>query len=249
MKFHLGVVARYPVTWIAALVVVLIEWQIFTWFDPPLPIAIALVVLGVLSLAAWPIVMLASGKTDQLRYTPDELVGDEPIDPDTLKAELLALDHERGVHQIDMLRSKTDNLATILGQRLEAGELTFSRYLATAERVYAAALGNLQQVAIMLRSISAIDPDYIETRMKELENGGVVAMTEVATLRSRLKLLTDQKVKIDELMSENEVALTTLDRTTAALADAKIGAKALDAKSAMTDLEELAARAGRYAED
>ena len=56
-----------------------------------------------------------------------------------------------------------------------------------------------------------------------------------------------QRRRIAQLLAQNESALTALDRTTTALADAPIGKKPADADAAMAELEALADRAGEYA--
>ena len=59
-----------------------------------------------------------------------------------------------------MPREKYDNLAEILREKLNAGELTYSRYVAMAEQVFLSGLDFLKEAAMSLKSISKIDPDY-----------------------------------------------------------------------------------------
>lgn len=49
--------------------------------------------------------------------------------------------------------------------------------------------------------------------------------------------------RIERLLAQNEAALTTLDRTTSALADVPVGQRPEDADDAMAALEDLADRA------
>ncbi len=65
----------------------------------------------------------------------------------------------------------------------------------------------------------------------------------------RLSLYDEQKARVAGLLAQNEAALTVLDRTAAAIAQAKTGEgwASLDAKTAIEELEALAKRAGRYA--
>jgi hypothetical protein len=49
------------------------------------------------------------------------------------------------------------------------------------------------------------------------------------------------------LLAQNESALTALNRTATALADVPIGKRPEDADAAMEALDELAARASKYA--
>ena len=80
-----------------------------------------------------------------------------------------ALGFKEGVEQVRMLRQKYQNLAEVLRRRLDAGELTYRRYLGMAEGVYLASVENLQDVAISLRSISTIDPAALRLKIEDLK--------------------------------------------------------------------------------
>jgi hypothetical protein len=136
----------------------------------------------------------------------------------------------------------------VLNRRLDAGELTYARYLTTAQQVYLSALDNLHEIAISLRSISTIDRDYIEARLAELHSqSSDSAQSERASIEGRLELLTSQEEKVARLLAQNESGMTAMDRTATALADAPIGRTPEDAEAAMAALEELAQRAMKYA--
>jgi hypothetical protein len=141
-------------------------------------------------------------------------------------------------------------LINVLTRRLDAGELTFGRYLSTSQQVFTSGLDNLHEVALAYESISTIDETYIDRRLTELagDDSDVEAATrERDTLERRRELRTTQRRKIAQLLAQNESALTALDRTTTALADVPIGKKPEDADAAMVALEELADRAAKYA--
>ena len=138
----------------------------------------------------------------------------------------------------------------MLGSRLDAGELTYARYLTTAQAVYESTLENLHEVAVAQRSISAIDGEYIELRLAELAADTDISEAderERASLEGRRSLRLSQEQKVADLLAENEAAMTLLDRTATSLADAPIGRTPEEAKAAMAALEELADRASRYA--
>ena len=58
---------------------------------------------------------------------------------------------------------------------------------------------------------------------------------------------TYQRRRIAQFLAQNEAAMTSLDRTTTALADVPIGKRPEDTDAAMAALEELADRASKYA--
>jgi len=177
----------------------------------------------------------------------------EEIDPQeiaTLRTELGALTDTQPTEQLDALLQKRQSLINVLQRRLDAGELTYARYLATSQQVFSSALDNLHEVAVAYESISTIDETYIDRRLTELatdDSDVHAAERERATLERRRELRGTQRRKIAQLLAQNESALTALDRTTTALADVPIGKKPEDADAAMAALEELADRTGDYA--
>jgi hypothetical protein len=241
-------VIKYPATWLAIALVVVAVWAILAWFQPPTVLAVIVVVLGVIAVAVWPVAMSATGTLTRLQFEVPKLSDVDATELAALEKELEALDDERPVHQLRAMRDKRNNLIDVLNRRLDAGELTYARYLTTAQQVYLSALDNLHEIAISLRSISTIDRDYIETRLAELHSqSSDSAQSERASIEGRLELLTSQEDKVARLLAQNESGMTAMDRTATALADAPIGRTPEDAEAAMGALEELAQRAMKYA--
>jgi hypothetical protein len=241
-------VVQYPATWLAIALVVVAVWAILAWFQPPTVMAVIVVVLGVIAVAVWPVAMSATGTLTRLQFEVPKLSDVDANGLAALEQELEALDDERPVHQLRAMRDKRNNLIDVLNRRLDAGELTYARYLTTAQQVYLSALDNLHEIAISLRSISTIDRDYIETRLAELHSqSSDSAQSERASIEGRLELLTSQEDKVARLLAQNESGMTAMDRTATALADAPIGRTPEDAEAAMAALEELAQRAMKYA--
>jgi len=160
------------------------------------------------------------------------------------------LGFKEGIDQVKMLRQKYQNLAEVLKRRLDSGELTHKRYLSIAESVYLASVENLQDVSISLRSISTIDPEALNLRLQDLkaEKGFAVPET-ISAIEDRRRLYEEQRQQIAKLLGQTESAMTTLDIAAAALARTRISKGLTDSsiEDAMKDLEELAARTGKYA--
>jgi hypothetical protein len=240
-------VVKYPATWLALALVVGAVWAILVWFQPPTVIAVIVVVLGVIAVAVWPLAMSATGTLTRLQVEIPKLKDVDAAELSALQRELEALDDERPIHQLRAMRDKRNNLVDVLNRRLDAGELTYARYLTTAQQVYLSALDNLHEIAISLRSISTIDRPYIETRLADLHSrSSDSAQSERASIEGRLELLTSQEDKVARLLAQNESGMTAMDRTATALADAPIGRTPEDAEAAMEALEELAQRAMKY---
>jgi hypothetical protein len=243
-------VATYPPTWLAAAILGAAVWLVLEVIDPPTFMVIVLGALAVGAVVAWPFTMSATGTLAKLQF---EIPRVEEIDPQeiaTLRAELGALADTQPTEQLDALLQKRQSLINVLQRRLDAGELTYARYLATSQQVFSSALDNLHEVAVASESISTIDETYIDRRLIELasdDSDAESAERERSTLERRRELRGTQRRKIAQLLAQNESALTALDRTTTALADVPIGKKPEDADAAMAALEELADRTGDYA--
>lgn len=251
MKSWWRAVLAYPPTWVAIVAVLLAEWAILVWFQPPGLLAGILISLGAIAIIVWPITMSATGTLSKLQFEVPKLSEVDPMEMANLEQDLDALEDARPAHQLRAIQEKRDNLTEVLNRRLDEGELTYARYLTTAQQVYLSAVENLREVAIALQSISAIDEDYIDTRLEALSEGvnGEAAERERSSLEGRKALRRSQEDKVAELLGQNESAMTAMDRTATALADAPIGRAPEDAEAAMSALEELAQRAAKYATD
>jgi hypothetical protein len=223
---------------------------VLTIIDPSGVFVAILIVLALLAIIAWPFTMSASGTLAKLQF---EVPRVEEVDQEeiaALRAQLEPLDDSQPTEQLDALLQKRQSLINVLQRRLDAGELTYARYLSTSQQVFSSALGNLHEVAVANESISTINETYIDRRLAELaddDSDVESAERERATLERRREMRTSQRRRIAQLLAQNESALTALDRTTTALADVPIGKKPEDAEAAMAALEELADRAVKYA--
>jgi hypothetical protein len=243
-------VLSYPPTWIAAVVLGATVWLVLSVLDPPGIFVVILLMLALVAAVAWPFTMSATGTLAKLQFEVPRVEEIDPAEIATLRAELTALADTQPIEQLDALLQKRQSLINVLQRRLDAGELTYARYLSTSQQVFGSALDNLHEVAVASESISTINETYIDRRLAELagdDSDVESAERERATLERRRELRTSQRRKIAQLLAQNESAMTALDRTTTALADVPIGKKPEDADAAMAALEELADRAAKYA--
>ena len=242
----------YPLSWMALLTIIAIEWAIFDWFDPSMLMQLAALGLGLVLLLVWPILFSRSETLLQLDIQALNQVKPKALEAlALLESDLKNLGSTQGLQQLAMLQQKLDSLTEVLNHRLSAGEMTYGRYLGTAEQVYLAAIDNLMDITVALKSVSTINSDYIVKRLEELGNLAETSdetEREVETLEKRLSLLSQQTKRVAELFSQNESAMTALDNTATALADTKTGKgeASMDAEAAMVELEILANRASKY---
>lgn len=163
-----------------------------------------------------------------------------------LEDELSSLGEHRGVLQIDKFKHKYQNLTTILGKRLNKNELTYMRYLTIAEQVFLGGIDNLENICLVLRSISTIDADNIEWQLKNAREQDNQELQD--TLNQRLQLRREQLDRADSLLAQNDKALTQLDHVTTKLANTKTeaGHAVMDIDDAMSELSNLIKRSDKY---
>jgi len=248
MKSWWRAVGTYPPSWIAVGAVVVSVGLILALLQPPALLAAAVIVIGIVAIVVWPLLLSGTGTLRQLQFKAESLPEVSELELRMLGDELERLDDPRPAYQLQAIKEKRDNLTAMLGRRLQTGELTYSRYQSTAQQVYLAVISNLREVAVAMGSISTIDPDYIDARLATLRGeSNESTQAEISSLEDRRALATTQQAKVTYLLAQNESAMTLLDRTSTALADAPIGLAPQDAEAAMEALEELADRASRYA--
>ena len=166
---------------------------------------------------------------------------------------------EQGEAQFSQVQVKFEAFTKLLAKKLDPGEMTFNRYLGTAEQLYLAVMDNLRDIVNLLKSVDAIDIDYIAERFKALEKIMAAARKrgeephqadsdEVATLNKSKELYSKNLELVNVLLTKNEEALTQLDEVTAAIArEMRTTAEAkVDMETARKQLEELARRARDY---
>lgn len=248
----LAALVTYPPSWLALAVCGGALWLFFAWFSPGLVMSAAAIGVALVLLLAWPVFALRDRDfLDRLVRPPGEESDAAAERMRKLETELHRLGAEQGLEQLRLLRQKLGKLTEVLRHRLDEGEVTYGRYLATAEQVYLAALDNLQEVVIALTSLSGMDAAYLDKRVVEIERDGVTdkERAELETIYQRRALMLQQRDKVENLLGENERALTVLDNTSAALAGTRTrsGQATVSADEAIRELEALAGRAGRYA--
>lgn len=236
----------YPPTWAAGALLAVLAAGFVVTFEPPTLMIGALIVVVVLAAVGWPLVMSMTGTLSGRQFAVHEAETDDRMATASLATELSGIADSQPLEQLIALGQKRAALIKVLDRRLDRSELTYSRYVSTSEQVYRSALDNLREVAVAIDSLGSIDTGYIKRRIAELDRAGgdtESAQRERDSLAQRTQLRDDQMARIERLLAQNEAALTTLDRTTSALADVPVGQRPEDADAAMAALADLADRA------
>ena len=95
MKSWWRAVLAYPPTWVAIVAVLLAEWAILSWFQPPALLAGILIALGAIAIIVWPITMSATGTLSKLQFEVPKLSEVDPLEMANLEQDLDALEDTR----------------------------------------------------------------------------------------------------------------------------------------------------------
>lgn len=157
----------------------------------------------------------------------------------------------QALQQFGLIQKSFTNFRQILSDKLDPREITFNRFLMTAEQVNLAVVDNLQSIATRLKSIGGIDADYIRNRLAllaKLKSRERADEDETTTLMARQELRAEQMSKVNSLLTYNEEALTQLARANAAVIEmqGKGGHSSMELNEATKELEEIAKRAKSF---
>ena len=151
----------------------------------------------------------------------------------------------QGLAQYEKVARTLQSIKTVLDMKLNVNELTFHRFLGTAEQAYLSILDNLKDVVARLRSLDSIDTQYISSRvreLKEVENQTRADKDEMNALRERYELWKAQLEDVSILLTRNEEALTAMEHISARVAqwDTDEQFAASDMETVIDDLRDLA---------
>jgi len=158
---------------------------------------------------------------------------------------------EQAVKQFEKMKSRFSSFKKLLADKYDSRELTYARFLGTAEQLYLSTLDNLTNIANSLESVSTIDIDYLEERFKHLNSLQAPQQAdkrEIETLKKRQNLRKQQLEKVNELLTLNEESMTQIDLSMATISETKtkLGRASMDMETARVELQELIRRTEKY---
>lgn len=111
-----------------------------------------------------------------------------------LRQEFHSLDMQDGSQQLGLFEKKFSTFNHVLNRKLDATEMTFNRYLATAEQVYLNGLDNLEKAALALQSVAGIDVTLLNDKLKRLADSQDEQTQQTRSeLQARLALYREQQ--------------------------------------------------------
>jgi len=158
---------------------------------------------------------------------------------------------KQGIRQFGIIQENLASIQELLGLKLNQKELTFGRFLGSAEQVSLSVLDNLKDIVSLLKSAAAIKPDYIQDRLNALSKRNPRTEEDIKqqeALKERLQLRESQLQKINTLLTQNEEAMTEMGKISAAVAEWQTDRDFadIDFESAITRLHDLAKLAHEY---
>lgn len=245
------VALRDPVSWAAFGAAALFAAALLWWFPVGLLGALPPILLALIASFVWLIVFARSGgyarilnadRTARTHAAAQRL--HERIA--ALSQRFDALGHSAGREQLTTLDQKFASALEVIEARLDAGEMARGRYLDVAEQVYLAAIDNLSEAEIALRSVNAVDPQKARAQIADLVSDEAHDAAE--QVAKRVALHERQWERVRALMAENERAMTALLEAATLLAETRTaqGGARVSADRAIAELEALAAASSRH---
>ncbi len=167
-----------------------------------------------------------------------------------LRENLVGLLNNKPSDQIEELKEKFENLVAVLSSKFNENEITYKRYLGIAYEVYLSAIDNLNNISLSYQGISDINKKTLKNRMQKLNIENRLELQEKQTLEKRLGIYEQEINHINELLLENEKAMTQIDETTIAISkiNTEEGKGALDMENSMKELVELTKSTHKYSQ-
>jgi hypothetical protein len=153
--------------------------------------------------------------------------------------------------QFKMISTSFETIRSTLSDKLKTTEVTYGRYISSAEQVYLAVLDNAVTIASILKTLNQVDTAYIQERLNALQmlsNPDEADRQEHQTILERSQLYEAQISKVNALITKNEIAITEMGKMSVALADLRTarGQASVDLESAIGEMEQLAKRVQTY---
>lgn len=150
------------------------------------------------------------------------------------------LKSEKASGQLHRFEVKYLHFKDVISGQLSESSLAYQRLVGGFDQLYLMATNSIEKVLSYEKNIGAIDVEFSEKQLKILEDKAVLQeyeKSEMQSIRERLNILNDYKHKINEIISNNEVALTKMDTTQASLTGLQ---KPENMRSALQELQTLA---------
>jgi hypothetical protein len=132
----------------------------------------------------------------------------------------------RGVKQLQELEAEFDSLVNLLRQKLDQKEITYQRYYTMSQGVFLAGIDNLRKVLEALLSVDQVDVSGLEREIRTLKSPNCSERKKVGrieALQARIDNVKKQQDAAEDLLDENEQAITQLNTAGTEIAEMDAG--------------------------
>lgn len=186
---------------------------------------IFLIILGIFGFGSisWVHQVFIAGEKFKKKYTQELRAIIEKYTEEkraNLKADLETYRNTHAIKQIELFEHKFQTLIDILKTKFEPSQLTYERYYTIAQEVYLSGIDNLASILLAHKTVNSIDLNYINTRLNELpsNDSNKAILKERSALQRSKQSYENQLRKNEELIADNEAALTQLDDASISIA-------------------------------
>lgn len=160
--------------------------------------------------------------------------------------------NKHACEQLEQFRNKIKVFIEILNVKFpDKNQLTYNRYYTVAQEVFLSGIDNLKEVLLIHKTLDAIDMDYIERSLLNLEKRerDTTAVRELNSLLQSKQQYLEQQQDIKDLMAQNEEALSKLDEAIVQVQEikrAEINESQLDMEASIEQLHRMAQQTYKF---
>lgn len=208
-------------------------------------VVVCILLIGVSSIS-WVIQMFIKNDGIKLQYIKElKQRAEEEIRKKNrqLSDDLVSFDISDAAIQLRQFENNFKNFVFILDQKFNPNELAYNRYYSIVQQIILAGMNNLQTIFLRKKNLTDADPREIQKTLEKLQK--IVEPTapqqsRIAELEKRLSIYQDENREIDELLAQNEKALTAIDDVSRSIAAINTDTNlSSNMESAMQDLIEM----------
>lgn len=152
--------------------------------------------------------------------------------------------------QLERASEKFDRFIEILNNKFNSGEITYSKFFLTVEKVYLVILENLDLVKNKYIGIGGKDYDYLIERLvnlEKMEKLNKAQLDEMSAIRLKKGIVKKELKEIENLLSQTEHIISNLDKILIEVSSLKTTNNFdVDSSYSVAELERLIREAKQY---
>lgn len=139
-----------------------------------------------------------------------------------ISKEFERMNYQDGKLQLQKLVARFENFVEVLDEKFDRTELTYKRFRGVGNEILVVTMENVEQIVSALKNIEDIDHVSVKKQLSDLEISGKNPEKR-DVLKKRLLLRDSELRRIDQLVLQNEKAITQMDETVIEISKIKAG--------------------------